>query len=197
MKISQLPFASQSSLSGLRARSQPRRRRRGSTLVETALCLAFVLLPLAMGGMQFGLVLTTTHALQEVSREAGRFSAVHWGETTFDGNDTQGDKTGQVSSLQNYLKDVAQANKIPWADIKNNIVVSPAFGARNSGQPITVSITYPMKKRSIIGQLGFWKETTPGDAADGRINDSVRPDTPLSLSVLSKDYTVSSTFIMQ
>ncbi len=194
MKISQFPFAPPNRFSGLLVRSRQRGRRGGSTLVETALCLAFVLLPLALGGMQFGLVLTTTHALQEVSREAGRFAALHYGEATFDGADTQGDGNGQDPSLKNYLKDVAQANKIPWNDIKGNILVSPS---RISGQPITVSITYPMKKRSIIGQLGFWKETTPGDAADGRINNSVKPDTPLSLSVLSKDYTVSSTFIMQ
>ena len=201
MKISQLPFAVPNRNIGSTARSrlQGRRqsRRRGSTLVETALCLVFVLLPLALGGMQFGLVLTTTHALQEVSREAGRFAALHYGEGTFDGADTQGDKSGQDPSLKNYLKDVAQANKIPWDDIKNNIDISPDKSARTSGQPITVSITYPMKKRSIIGQLGFWKEKTPGDAADGHLKDGVRPDTPLSLSVLSKDYTVSSTFVMQ
>lgn len=201
MKTSQSPFALPSQNSGSLARSRrrlwQRKRRRGSTLVETALCLAFVLLPLALGGMQFGLVLTTTHALQEVSREAGRFAAVHYGEGTFDGADTQGDGANQDSSLKNYLRDVAKANKIPWDDIKNSIAVSPGTGARFSGQPITVSITYPMRKRSIIGQLGFWKETTPGDAADGRINNSVKPDTPLSLSVLSKDYTVSSTFLMQ
>lgn len=196
MKIFARPSAHQRPFAGARAQLR-RRRRGGSTLVETALCLAFVLLPLALGGMQFGLVLTTTHALQEVSREAGRFAAIHYGEQTFDGADTQGDAANQDSSLNNYLKNVARANKIPWDDIKGNIVVTPPAGARFSGQPITVSISYPMKKRAIIGQLGFWKESTPGDANDGRINNSVKPDTPLSLSVLSRDYRISSTFIMQ
>ena len=148
---------------------------------------------MVLGGMQFGLVLTTTHALQEISREAGRFAAVHYGEPTFNGDDTQGDGTNKTPSLQNYLKNVAKANKIPWADIKDNILVSPT---RSSGQPITVSITYPMRKRSIIGQLGFWKAKKPVDAK-GRLPEGIVQDTPLSLSVLSKDYTVSSTFIMQ
>ena len=140
------------------------------------------------------MVLTTTHALQEVSREAGRFAAVHYGEPTFDDDDTQGNKSNEVPSLRNYLKDVAAANKIPWADIKDSVVVSPA---RSSGQPITVTITYPMSKRAILGQLGFWKERTPGDAKDGRINDAVMQDKALSLSSLHKPYSVASTFIMQ
>ena len=152
---------------------------------------------MTLGGLQFGLVLTTTHALQEVSREAGRFAAVHYGEPTFDDGDTQGDGANQTPSLKNYLKDVAKSNKIPWDDIKNNILVTPDEGERSAGQPITVSVTYPMKKRAIIGQLGFWKEKTPGDAADGHLKDGIVQDTPLSLSVLSKDYTISSTFIMQ
>ena len=152
---------------------------------------------MVLGGLQFGLVLTTTHALQEVSREAGRFAALHYGEPTFDDGDTQGDDAGEPSSLKNYLRDVAKSNKIPWNDIKNNIVVTPAIGARTAGQPITVSITYPMKKRAILGQLSFWKARTPGDANDGRLKDGIAPDTPLNLSVLSKDYTISSTFIMQ
>ena len=149
--------------------------------------------------MQFAMVLTTTHALQEISREAGRFAALHYGEATFDGDDAQGNghNGADPASLSNYLKKVATDNKIPWNDIKDNVQVFPPKGARFSGQPITVSITYPMKKRAIIGQLGFWKEKTPGDAADGRIDDAVKPDTPLSLGVLQKDYKISSTFIMQ
>lgn len=173
--------------SGSRARLRYRGRRGGSTLVETALCLIFILLPMALGGLQFGLVLTTTHALQEVSREAGRFAAVHYGESTFDGADTQGDSGDDVPSLKNYLRDVAKANKIPWDDIKNNIVVTPDAGSRSSGQPITVAITYPMNKRSILGK--------PGKTAMLFFAPSNGGSTPLNF--LNRDYTVSSTFIMQ
>ena len=137
--------------------------------------------------MQFGLVLTTTHALQEISREAGRFAAVHYGEPTFDSGDTQGDSNGQIPSLKNYLKDVAKANKIPWNDIKNNIVVTPVVGARNSGQPITVTITYPMNKRSILGK--------PGKAA--MLTFASKNGGWMHLDFLNRDYTVASTFIMQ
>ena len=167
--------------------AQTQRRRSGSSLIETALCLAFVLLPLLLGGLQFGLVLTTTQALEQVSREAGRFAAVHYGEGTFDGSDTQGDAANADPSLKNYLKDVSAANGIPWNDIKNNITVSPGAGARTSGQPITVTIKYPMNKRSILGQPGKQAILYFAPASGGNS----------TLNFLSQDYTVASTFIMQ
>ena len=162
-------------------------RRKGSTLVETALCLIFVLLPLLLGGLQFGLVLTTTHALQQVSREAGRFAAVHYGEATFDSADTQGNVAGSDPSLKYYIRAVAEDNDIPWNDIKDKITVSPATGARNSGQPITVTISYPMNKRSILGR--------PGKQAILFFAPKNGGNSPLNF--LNQDYTVSSTFVMQ
>ncbi len=161
-----------------------RRRRRGSTLVETALCLIFVLLPVLLGGLQFGLVLTTTHALEQVSREAGRFAASHYGETTFNSDENQGSAASADPSLKYYVRAVATDNGIPWNDIKDKINVSPAPGQRSSGQPITVSITYPMKKRSILGSLGSLPFAPDNGGA-------------LQLGFLSKDYTVASTFIME
>ena len=169
--------------------------RRGTTLVETALCLVFVLLPVTLGGLQFGLVLTTTHALQQVSRESGRFAAIHYNDTTFNGADTVGATTTSSPSLKNYVKTVAASNGIPWADIKNRIVVTPASG-RNAGSPITVSITYPMQKRALLGKLGFMKPRVTGDADDGKIDHGLKSDS-VSLGFLQRDYTVSSTFLME
>lgn len=164
-----------------------RKRRSGSTLVETALCLAFVLLPMLLGGLQFGLVLTTTHALEQVSREGGRFAAIHYGEPTFDGSETQGNAAGSDPSLKHYVREVAEDNGIPWNDIKDNITVSPAVGSRSSGQPITVTIKYPMNKRSILGQPGKSAILYFAPANGGNS----------TLNFLSRDYTVASTFIMQ
>ena len=179
--------ASRSRAVSLATPTRHRGRRGGSTLVETALCLAFVLLPLLLGGLQFGLVLTTTQALEQVSREAGRFAALHYGEATFDGNENQGNTAGSDRSLKNYVRIVAQGNGIPWNDIKDKITVSPVAGARSSGQPITVTINYPMNKRSILGRPG---------------NDAILYFAPANggnskLNFLSRDYTIASTFIMQ
>lgn len=146
-----------------------------------------MLLPLLLGGLQFGLVLTTTHALEQVSREAGRFAAVHYGEPTFDSNENQGNTAGSDPSLKNYVRQVAQNNGIPWDHIKDKITVSPLVGSRSSGQPITVTINYPMNKRSILGQPG--KKAILYFAPQNGGNST--------LNFLSKDYTVASTFIMQ
>ena len=191
-------------------RADARRRRGGATLVETAFCLVFVLLPLVLGGLQFGLVLTTTHALEQVSREAGRFAAVHYGEGTFDGPDTQGDSANQPASLRNYIKRVAASNGIPYRDISGiatagqpasgGIQVTPAAAAdRNSGGFIKVSITYPMRKRSILGslgKLGFQKTKVANDADDGRIDHGIEDDSQ-NLSFLQRDYVVSSSYLME
>ena len=181
--------------SGARSMRSMRAARRGTTLVETALCLVFVLLPVTLGGLQFGLVLTTTHSLQQVSRESGRFAAIHYNDSTFSGADTVAATATSSPSLKNYVKTVAASNGIPWNDIKNRIVVTPASG-RNAGNPITVSITYPMQKRALLGKLGFMKPRVAGDADDGKIDHGLKKDS-VSLGFLQRDYTVSSTFLME
>lgn len=186
MKNFDRSFAIPQNRRALRAASH-RQRRGGSTLVETALCLIFILLPLLLGGLQFGLVLTTTHALQQISREAGRFAAVHYGEPTFDSGDSQGNTSGADPSLKHYIRQVADDNGIPWNDIKDKITVSPAVGSRSSGQPITVTIDYPMNKRSILGGPG--KQVTMYFAPANGGNSP--------LNFLNQDYTVASTFVMQ
>ena len=198
MKIFDRTFAFLPSRLAAGSRSA-RRRRRASTLVETMLCLIFVLLPLLLGGLQFGMVLTTTHSLQQISRESGRFAAIHYGEPTFDGPDTQGNASGSDPSLKHYLRQVAEDNDIPWNDIKDKITVSPGVGSRSSGQPITVTIKYPMGKRSILGKPGeavlFFAPEKSG-AKDAKGNDLYKNGS-MPLNFLNEDYTVASTFIMQ
>ena len=112
---------------------------------------------------------------------------MHYGESTFDNSETQGTTSGSDPSLRNYIQRVAQDNGIPWNDIKDNITVSPVKGSRFSGQPITVTIKYPMNKRSILGKPGqkailYFSPDNGGNS---------------TLDFLSKDYPVSSTFVMQ
>ena len=166
-----------------------RARRGGATLLETTVCLIFVLLPLLLGGLQFGLILTTTHALEQISREAGRFAAVHYAESTFDGSASQGDNSSDPPSLRNYIKQVSADNGIPYNDISGvsvggkpalgGIEVTPAAASRESGQLITVKITYPMRKRVIVGKLPF----VNGDSQ--------------SMGMFLSDYVVASSFLME
>lgn len=157
-----------------RVRSQARlslrhTRRRASVMVETALCLAFVLLPLTVGVVQYGIVISAMSQLDQLSRDAGRYASVHAGEANFDSSETT------AGSLKNYVKAMTDKTVIPWADIDDAIVVTPAGTAaapRVSGQGITVAITYGLKKK-------FFLTNFPG------------------MNNLPQSYTAKSTFIME
>lgn len=130
-------------------------RRGGQTLVETALVLTFIMLPLTLGLIQFGLILNASNTMTQIAREGGRYAAVHCQEDTFDGPETA-PAAGKQASLKNYLKSVTDPTGIKWDDIKNNIIVEPDTAAeRLSGKPVTVSVTYPMSKRVFLGSVIF------------------------------------------
>lgn len=171
-----------------------RGRRRGTTLVETALCLVFILLPVTLGGFQFGMVFMTQHSLQQITRESARWSAVHYGDATFDGAVTQGDAAGQTPSLLNFVRRQAAANGIPWRDISGaklangtnggSVEFTPADAGRISGQPLTLTITYPMRQRALLGSLFF------------KSNDGKKL-APLQLGFLRNDFSATSTILME
>ncbi|BCM93407.1 hypothetical protein IAD21_05298 [Abditibacteriota bacterium] len=139
-------------------------------MVETALCVTFVLLPLTMGIVQYGVILSAMHQLDHFGREGARYASVHGGEANFDSSETT------AGSLKAYLKSMIDGKStILWADVSNNIVVTPAYGAstpRTSGQPITVAITYSMKKK-------FFLATFPG------------------MGNLTQTYVARSTFVLE
>jgi Flp pilus assembly protein TadG len=145
------------------------RSRRGQTIVETALVLTGILLPLTLGLLQFGIIYNSTNTLQHLGREAGRFAAVHGTETTFDSADTQ----TSPASLKYYIKTLcASSGSIKYSDL--TISTSPsALSSRSPGQPISVTLTYPMSKKIFIGKA------LPG------------------LSALANNYTVTSTFLLE
>ncbi len=177
-----------------RQRQRPRaRRRRGVAVVEAALCLIFVLLPVTMGGFQFALVFMTQHALQQIAREGARFAAVRYSEATFNSDENQGNAANASRSLKNVIRRQAAANGIDWNDINGtvspdglsgSIVVTPAPQARVSGQPITITVTYPMKRRAFLGSLFFKDEKTNTVSL-------------MSLGFLDNNFSASSTILME
>lgn len=54
----------------------PRRTRRGSAVLETALVLSFVLLPLTFGAVEFSYFYFVKHTIQGASREGARAAIV-------------------------------------------------------------------------------------------------------------------------
>ena len=49
----------------------------GQVFIELCVCLLFVLVPLTMGLFQYGILIKTTLALNNLSREVGRYAAVN------------------------------------------------------------------------------------------------------------------------
>ncbi len=171
-------------------------RRRGAVLVEAALCLVFVLLPVTLGGFQFAIVFMTTHAMQQITRESARFAAVHHNDATFDMDENQGNSPGQTPSLRNFVRKQAAANGIAWKEIsgqvlangsKGSVVITPDGAQRTSGKPLTITLTYPMRQRAFLGSL-FFKEKNAGG------EEKV---VPLRLGFLQNDFKASSTILME
>ncbi len=161
---------------GLFATPTAAKRHAGQTLVETALILVVVLLPLTLGIIQFGLIFNATNTMTQIAREAGRYAAVHCKEATFDGPDTA-PAAGAQGSLKFYLKTVADQTGIKWDSIKDSVVVTPATPAtRTKGDAVTVSVTYPMKNKVFLGSLS-----------------TIAP----VLSKLDDPYTSKSTFVVE
>jgi Flp pilus assembly protein TadG len=145
------------------------RRRGGQTLVEGALVVTFILLPLTLGIIQFGIVMNAISSLQMIGREAGRFAAVHGQEQTSDDSVSQ----SSPPSILNYIRTVCTGTGINYSDL--TISVSPSMGStsRVSGLPITVTLSYPMSKKVFVGKiLG-------------------------ATSILANNYTVTSTFVLE
>ena len=193
------PFSSLIARNRVFARRGRAARRRGVTVVEAALCMIFVLLPVTLGGFQFAMVFITQHALQQVARESARFAAVHYNEDTFDADENQGNAANSTRSLKNVIRRQGAANGFAWKEIngsllpgnlRGGITVTPAPADRISGQPLTLTITYPMKRRALLGSLFFSKEVV----VNGK---KTRQFDLLRLGFLNSNYSASSTILME
>lgn len=182
---------------------QPRRsargRRRATTLIETALCMTFVLLPVTLGAFQMAMVFITSHSLQQITRESARWAAVHYNEDTFNNGVDQGDTAGDPQSMLHYVRGQAAANGIPWSDISGglinkipgkageaggSVVITPDDSQRISGKPLTITITYPMRQRSFLGAL-FFK------------SDDGKKLAPLQFGFLKSNWVEASTTLLE
>lgn len=203
-----------------------RRRRGASVIVETAMCMTFVLLPLTIGGLQFGVVLSTSNQLEQVSREGARYAAVHAFDANFGANEnTQG-------SLKYYLKNlvVAQRTAIRWSDISgnprtvrtnNSIPVSDGFVQiiYANGIPASASISNGIPANGVIPLTQVAGTPVSGQSVSVRVvypmarklfissvtlgNKKIEKDAQGryepdgSIPTLSKDYVTTSTFVVE
>ena len=119
-------------------------RRRGSVLLEAAVACAFLLLPLVLGIIQFGLFYNASNVLSQVSREGSRFAAVYGMSTDLTKDD-------------NYIKDhmIATGASSDLIIAREDITISPARASRVQYQPITVTVQYNLNNKRIKG-INFW-----------------------------------------
>lgn len=102
-------------------------RRRGSVLIETAAAVLFLLVPLLLGIIQFGMYYGATNVLSQVSREGGRYAAVY--------GITQND-----NFIKDYMIQVGSQGNVTLR--RNDITILPAPGTRTKYSPLTVTVSY-------------------------------------------------------
>jgi len=117
-----------------------RKRRQGAALVEFAF-VGILFFALLFGMIQFGIYLSVTNALWNLSREGARYAAVK------PANPGVNDPT-VYQDVTNHIKAVA-----PGILDKNKMTI--AFNPANSGDravgaPITVTITYDMAGKRLL-----------------------------------------------
>ncbi len=112
-------------------------RHRASTLIEMALVLP-ILLVLSMFIIQYGIFMNAAVSLTNLSREGARFAVV---------------QPDNDANIKLRMKDVCPTT-LRWADVQNNIVITPAQGSSlrvvGSRQLITVQINYDMGNKLFL-----------------------------------------------
>lgn len=132
-------------------------RHRGQSIVETGFIIV-MLIGLTMGLVQFGFVYHTSLTLTNLAREGARFAGIHGLDPNV--------KNDLVAHLK---RKCVQESAVNEADINaDTVAIYPTLDATSpsytAGQPVTVEITYNMKKKFFVpipepGELkwGAWK----------------------------------------
>lgn len=190
-----------------------RARRSASVTFETLLAVTFVLAPLSIAMLQFGIVMTAGNQLEQVSREGARYAAAHANEASLTADENT------LGSLRYYLKNVvvAQRSAIQWADMN---ATTPRAISTGTTSPGYVAIIFdngtkadgspdPGKLQSnssciVYGTVVSGKPVTvrvvypmKKKVFIGTIPWSQRNGQDTSLNVLDNDYVVSSTFVVE
>jgi len=154
VKAKQQDTRSKSAPQKMRTYIQAGARRRGQTLMEMALVVPILLL-LVLGIIQYGIINNAAVTLTQLSREGGRYAAVHANDTGPDIYTNPVVNDDPDSKIKNHIKQVAAATSIDYNDIKNSITITPAIGSRSQGGDITVAFSYPLVKKMFLVPASF------------------------------------------
>ncbi|HEX8236813.1 MAG TPA: TadE family protein [Abditibacteriaceae bacterium] len=126
-------------------------RRGGSVLIETAMVLIFVLLPLTVGVIQYFIVFGAANAVTQITRQGGRYAAVfarkNAGETPIPAAGSPGCPTAPCADayIISRIKQEAAVVNLNPNDV--SVTITPAFASRQQYQAVTVTVTYNMSKK--------------------------------------------------
>ena len=128
-------------------------RKRGAALVEFALVLPILLL-LSMGIIQYGIIFNATNSVSQIAREGGRSAAVN------------GLKANGDALIEQSVRNAAASTGLVVDPTDLTIAISPppSDPKRAAGEPITVSVTYNMRRKVFLPSMlpqGFSTYTRP------------------------------------
>ncbi len=118
-------------------------RRRGQAMVETGLVVVILLL-LSIGLFQYGMIYSSSLALNNLAREGARYAAVRSLSTT--------DNAALKNMLIDHLKARAAGTTINQSGI-NSSSVAVERTTNAAGKEIRVRINYDLKKKSFAPAL--------------------------------------------
>jgi Flp pilus assembly protein TadG len=126
------------------------RRASGSVLVEAAVAVVFLLLPLTLGIMQFGVFYNASNAVSQIAREGGRIAAVYGNAAD---NPATPANEGSDAFLQDRIKDVFDSTSLN--PLKNSsdfeVTIEPADrAARTQFSQVKVTVKYNLNEKAFL-----------------------------------------------
>lgn len=117
-----------------------RNKRKGAVLVEAAAATLFLVLPLLLGIIQFGLFYGASNGLTQVAREGARYAAVY-------GLRSDGTPASD-KFIRDHMQEVGRQSNVVVDSA--NITISPARNLRSQYTPVVVTVTYDMNQKRIM-----------------------------------------------
>lgn len=118
---------------------QRKARRRGVTILETALIMPLLLF-LTMGLVQYGIIMDTTNVLTNLARDGARYCAIH----AFDGNAATSD-----AAVRAYIRQRTAGTIVPSTTIPDSSIVI-TVADRSPGQPYEIQINYSLAQKMFL-----------------------------------------------
>jgi len=144
-----------------------RRREKGQTLVEFALCIVFVFI-LIIGSIEMIVMIYTYSVLADAAKEGVRYGIVHG--TGLGAGNCSGPGGGGVTCTDSTAANVTMAAKnfagLSFHDT-NAMTISPTYPDGSSVAPSRVRVTISYSYQPVFG-LG-WPTMTVHAASEGRI----------------------------